>query len=308
MSLFISIGEAMVELSSATDAGDGLWRLGFAGDTLNTAWYARACLPDAWQVGYMTRLGQDPFSPQLADFLENNNITGDFIRTEPSRSVGLYAIQLKDGERSFAYWRGQSAARLLADDLALLDRAFAAADAIYLSGITLAILPDAGRDALVSRLVAARRAGTFTAFDPNLRPRLWEDADTMRHWLTQAAAGAGVLLPSFDDEAEWFGDATPEACARRWQAAGASEVIVKNGGGPMVLLQGGDLLTAPAEFIAPVDSTGAGDSFNGAYLAARLTGSSAADAAQAGHAVALKVIAHRGALIPLRDLTGFRRA
>ncbi|MBS9721409.1 sugar kinase [Tianweitania sp. BSSL-BM11] len=308
MSLFLSIGEAMVELSSAPDAGEDIWRLGFAGDTLNTAWYARACLPDDWDVQYMTRLGQDPFSPRLLDFLATNSIGHRFITTEASRSVGLYAIQLENGERSFAYWRGQSAARLLAEDPALLDEAFAASNAIYLSGITLAILPEKGRDALISRLSAARTAGKTTIFDPNLRPKLWESADSMRDWLTRAAAGAALVLPSFDDEAEWFGDTSPEACARRWQQAGAAEVVVKNGGGSMVILQDDRLDTRHAEKVSPVDSTGAGDSFNGGYLAARLTGSTPLEAAEAGHAIALKVIGHRGALIAMSDLKGAARS
>ena len=213
MKRFLSIGEAMVELSRSA-VGDELWRQGFAGDTLNTAWYLRACLPDTWQIDYLTRLGQDPFSPRLLEFLREGRIRTDYVSIDPVRSVGLYAIELHEGERSFAYWRGQSAARLLADDTALLDRAFAEADAVYLSGITLAILPEDGRKALISRLIAAREKGKLTAFDPNLRPRLWDDAETMRRWLTRAAAGAQIVLPSFDDEARWFGDASSRPVPR----------------------------------------------------------------------------------------------
>lgn len=304
MPVFLSIGEAMVELSKAPDAaGPDLWRLGFAGDTLNTAWYLRARLPAAWQVEYLTRLGHDPFSPQMVEFLQANGIGTRFVATDAARSVGLYAILLDQGERSFAYWRGCSAARLLASDPDVLDRAFAAADAIYLSGITLAILPPAHRQALLDRVAAARDSGKLTAFDPNIRPKLWESPDVMRASLMAVGRAAQVLLPSFDDDAVWFGDADPVACAARWADAGAAEVVVKNGGGPMVLRGEGGLQEVQVARVPPVDSTGAGDSFNAGYLAARIAGKTPTEAAAEGHALALRVIVRPGALVPFADLT-----
>ena len=303
MPVFLSIGEAMVEFSHAAETTDrNLWQLGFAGDTLNTAWYLRARLPQQWSVQYFTRLGRDQFSPQLLQFLQKHDIGTDFIAIDNTRSVGLYTIHLDEGERSFSYWRGNSAARGLTDDLELLDRAFHTADAIYLSGITLAILSPTARGNLLARLEAARRAGKITAFDPNIRPKLWETTEAMREWLTAAARGATILLPSFDDDNALFGDSSAEACARRWAKAGAAEVVVKNNGGPMTLLDETGLQNFNVVRRQPTDTTGAGDSFNGAYLAARLAGKTSMEAIQEGHALALQVIAKRGALVPFADL------
>lgn len=299
--LFVAIGEAMVELSQAEG---GLWRMGFAGDTLNTAWYVRACLPPAWQVAFFTRLGTDPFSERMLEFLGANDIATHFIARDPERTVGLYSIELHDGERSFSYWRGQSAARRLADDEAALEAAIGAADVVYFSGITLAILEPDRRAALLRLVTKARAAGKLTVFDPNIRPRLWENAETMRMCLSSAAATAAIALPSFDDEASVFGDADIEACAARWLRLGAGEVVVKNGGGPIaVSLPGGSIAILSFDSVKPVDSTGAGDSFNGGYLAARLGGASPEEAARQGHAVAARVVRHPGALVP-RDQIG----
>lgn len=296
--LFLSIGEAMVELSQA-DEGEGLWRLGYAGDTLNTAWYLRAALPADWRVSYFTRLGQDPFSPRMLAFLDDNGIGTDLIATDPVRSVGLYAIELVEGERHFAYWRGQSAAKGLADDVQALDAAIAAADAVYISGITLAILSPAARATLLAALGRARAAGKVTVFDPNIRPKLWNSAEEMRAALMAAAPVCAIVMPSFDDEAATFGDADLAACAARWLAAGAGEVVVKNGGGPMLLATNDARHDLVVEKVRPVDSTGAGDSFNGGYLAARLQGAGLVDAARAGHRMSAQVITHRGALMPM---------
>lgn len=295
---FLAIGEAMVELSGAPE-GEGLWRLGYAGDTLNTAWYARALLPASWQVGYFTRLGSDPFSERMLAFLAQNGIDGGAITIDPARSVGLYAIELREGERHFAYWRGQSAAKGLADDPAALAAAVAQADAVYFSGITLAILAPAARATLLQIILQARQAGKLTVFDPNIRPRLWEDKAVMAAALMEAAPASALVMPSFDDEAATFGDADLSACAARWRAAGAGEVIVKNGGGEMLVVDDHQRLTLQVEKVTPLDTTGAGDSFNGGYLAARLQGADLRAAALAGHAMSRQVIAHRGALMPM---------
>lgn len=301
--LFLSAGECMLEMA-ALESGD--FRLGFAGDTLNTAWYARACLPrEGWDVAYFTRLGTDPYSAKMKGFLAENGIDTRFVSADPVRQPGLYLIEIADGERSFTYWRGQSAAKLLADDEAALEAAFSAATIVYFSAITLAILAPDRREAFIRAAHAARAAGRLTVFDTNIRPRLWESADTMRAAIMAAAASADIVLPSFDDEAAVFGDAALEACAERYRDAGAGTVVVKNGGGPMLALGEAGLSRFNGfEKVRPVDTTGAGDSFNGGFLAALATGADLGAAIERGHAVSSQVIMHRGALMPMAAVKG----
>ncbi|WP_103172398.1 sugar kinase [Paracoccus sp. SY] len=292
----LSIGEAMVELGQSDQPG--LWRLGIAGDTLNTAWYLRRLLGADWQVDYLSRVGQGAFSQQMVDFLSAEGIGTAHVGRDPDREIGLYAISLTDGERSFAYWRDTSAARRLADDPAALDAALEGAALAYFSGITVAILPPEGRANLLAALSRARAAGTRVVFDPNLRPRLWPDAATMRQGISDAAAGADLVLPSFDDEASHFGDADPQATVARYLALGAGQVVVKNGGGPIGFGgAGGSGTISDLAPETPVDSTAAGDSFNAGYLAASLSGADCAAAIAAGHDLSRKVIRHRGALV-----------
>lgn len=299
---FLSVGECMIEMASL---GGADFRLGFAGDTMNTAWYARACLPpESWNVAYFTRVGEDVYSSKMLAFFEENGIDTRLIDLHPSRRPGLYLIEIADGERSFTYWRDQSAAKTLADDRQILSAALDAADVLYFSGITVAILPEAGRANLLDEVSKARAAGKTVVFDPNLRPRLWSSVDEMRAVTMQAASAADILLPSFDDEAATFGDTDLDVCADRYLAAGAQLVLVKNGGGPMLLAEPhGRHFTSAIERVQPVDTTGAGDSFNGGFLSALLTDATPDEAIARGHAVSLQVIMHRGALLPMTELT-----
>lgn len=286
----------MVELGQSDQPG--LWRLGIAGDTLNTAWYLRRLLGADWQVDYLSRVGQGAFSQQMVDFLSAEGIGTAHVGRDPDREIGLYAISLTDGERSFAYWRDTSAARRLADDPAALDAALEGAALAYFSGITVAILPPEGRANLLAALSRAKAAGTRVVFDPNLRPRLWSDAAIMRQGISDAAAGADLVLPSFDDESSHFGDADPQATVARYLALGAGQVVVKNGGGPISFGgAGGSGTISDLAPETPVDSTAAGDSFNAGYLAASLSGADCAAAIAAGHDLSRKVIRHRGALV-----------
>lgn len=293
---FVSIGEAMVELAPQ---GDCCYRAGFAGDTLNTAWYLCSRLPPGWSVGYVTLLGDDPFSSDLCEFIAQAGIDVSGVHHLTNRNCGLYLIRLVGEDRQFSYWRAHSAARLLARDAARLCRMIGAADYLYVSGITFAILPASDRPTLLDELTRRRRRGALVAFDPNYRPALWENAKTARHWITRVAMAADVVLPSFDNESALFGDDAPADTIGRYRSLGCGEITVKNGEKPVSLFAGDDLLHVATKPVKSRDPTGAGDAFNAAYLAARMAGVSAADAATQACALAGRVIQHPGALVPL---------
>ncbi|WP_417579729.1 sugar kinase [Pelagibacterium sp.] len=296
----VSIGEAMIEMSGGENR---TYRQGFAGDTLNTAYYLNVLLDESWTVRYATAVGDDLYSREMTDFIARTGIDTRAIRTIKGKRAGLYMIHQADGDRHFTYWRDTSAAKLLADDANALEAALDDAGLIYFSGITLAILSPDARSRLIAAIGKRRAAGVLVAFDPNIRPALWPDRQSVVDALSQAANVSSILLPTHDDEVPYFGDADDEATAKRYVAAGCSEVVVKNGAEPaLVVTREGKWRVGANKIDTVVDATGAGDSFNSGYLAARLAGASPEDAARAGHATASVVIGHHGALIPKEAL------
>src|SRR5437763_13979064 len=108
-----------------------------------------------------------------------------------------------------------------------------------------------------------------------------------------------IALPAYDDEAVLWGDPSPEATVQRLQAFGIGEIVVKNGpNSALVATAGGSEFVPVPQVVEPIDPTAAGDGFNAAYIAARLSGQQPNAAAGAAHALAAQVIAHRGAIMP----------
>ncbi|PWJ76963.1 2-keto-3-deoxygluconate kinase [Pseudaminobacter salicylatoxidans] len=294
-----AIGECMIELSGQTGH---TWRMGYAGDTFNTLWTIRALSP-SHHVDYVTAFGNDPFSQEQIAFFREHDIGVASSPVVPGARPGLYAIRLEGAERSFTYWRSDAAARQLASNPIALAKSLEERTLIYFSGITLAILDTAGRRTLLQAIAAARAHGCHVAFDPNYRPRLWPDTATARAAIDEGLKVADLALPTFADEQDLYGDASPEATLERLERAGVAESVVKNGEREVVISHYENIFAVPATRVeAPIDTTGAGDAFNGAYLSARLLGQSPKDAARRAHRVAAAVVQVRGALAPFEIL------
>jgi 2-dehydro-3-deoxygluconokinase len=295
-----AVGECMIELSQEPG---GLWRLGYAGDSFNTLWALRAILGPHWRTSYVSAFGDERFSQAQREMMRAAGIDTAESPVIPGARPGLYAISLQGAERSFTYWRADAAARALASDPAALGRSLAGRALVYVSGITLGILAPEDRLRLLAALAAARREGARIAFDPNYRARLWPDAAEARAAITAALRLSDIALPTHADERALFGDADAAATLDRIAAAGVAEAAVKDGPAPALVLAGGLRTAVPAEPIAdPADTTGAGDAFNGGFLAGRLLGLDPVAAARRGHRTAAAVIRRPGAIVAMEVL------
>ena len=282
-------GEVMVELASTGTSG--AYHQGFAGDTYNTAIYlARAGLG----VDYLTRLGDDRFSDAIVKELGVEGIGADAVQRIPGRQPGLYLIRNDaQGEREFHYWRDNSPAReLFGQPLTPpLCQAF------YFSGVTLAVTRN-GIENLKGLLLRLKQQGAAIVFDPNYRPTLWDSDAQARDYCRQVLPYCSMVLPTQDDECALWGIGSPQESASMYMEFGASEVVVKGADLVAYAFCDTEVVKRQAEVVRAIDTTGAGDSFNAAYLAARLQGATLDLALAAGQQLAAKVVQHRGALLP----------
>jgi 2-dehydro-3-deoxygluconokinase len=293
----VSIGEATVEF---VRGGDGRFGIGCAGDTFNVAVYlARAGIDAA----FATALGDDPYSDAILALAAAEGVSSDLVLRACGRLPGLVVVDTDSAGGRHRYdWRGQSPARELFElpDWDRVAEGLTKAKLVYFSGITLSLYSNAGLGRFLALMEMIRQQGAKVAFDGNFRPRGWRgDLPRTRTVFMEALKRVDMALPTYDDEAVLWGDPSPEATVERLQAFGVAEIVVKNGPNSALIATAGrnEFIPVP-EVVVPVDTTAAGDSFNAAYIAARMSGKAPAEAAAAAHQLAAQVIRHRGALMP----------
>jgi len=285
----VCAGEVMIELAPA--GADGLYRRGVAGDSYNTAVHlARAGL----EVGYLTRLGDDPLSDDILTSLRAEGIDTALVQRCAGRRPGLYLIDNDaSGERRFSYWRGESPARELFGDLPPLP----AADIFYFTGITLAVTR-AHLQRLLGLLEELASGGARVVFDTNFRPQLWRDREQARQHYAAVLPWCDTLLATLDDEQALWDVDSVDSCRALYTGHGIRELVVREPDLTAHAFAGDDTATRCAPAVEAIDTTGAGDSFNAAYLAARAGGTGLDAALETAQALAAGTVQHRGAIAP----------
>ncbi|MEM6712309.1 MAG: sugar kinase [Pseudomonadota bacterium] len=298
MTRICCIGEAMIEVQA--DVVPGRAMLGFAGDTLNTAIYMARVLSPGHTVDYITAVGTDPYSDQMLAFIESHGVGTELIARMTTHHPGLYSIQVDNrGERSFTYWRGQSAARqMFSPHGGVALQKLNAFDIVYVSGITLAILNEEARGELLDWIELFRAEGGLFAFDSNYRAKLWESRSAAQAICAEAWQLCDIALPSVDDEADLFEESENEIM-NRFAGYTASLGALKRGArgpAPINWRSEEELTFQPADTV--VDTTAAGDSFSGGYIGALVNTNSHQHAMSTAHALSRQVVGHRGAIVP----------
>ena len=296
----ISIGEAMAELRNGAVAGSRAdFKVGFAGDTYNTAVYCNRTMGEGANVGFFTRVGLDPLSAEFAVRAQEEGLDPSFIAHDGDHLIGIYSVTTDStGERSFSYWRDNSAARqLFSHDEA--SQHLPDARIYYLSGITLAILSPSARRRVMDHLKhLAQTTDALIAFDSNYRPKLWENQSVARQTISEMWDIANIALPSIDDEMDLYDDTDEDAVIARFARHEWRACAIKRGvRGPVSPHLSIDLHPKFEPASKVVDTTAAGDSFNGGYLAAFLQGEDETSCLLKGHEVASRVVGHPGAII-----------
>ena len=298
----VAIGEPMVEFNQTGERDGRLFLQGFGGDSSN---FAIAASRQGARAAYVSALGDDPYGRMLRELWQREGINQSGVLTNASAFTAIYFVTHDDSGHQFHFFRtGSAASRMTPQDLprALIENA----RVLHLSGISLAI-SDQACETCFAAIEIARAAGVQVSFDTNLRLKLWS-IDRARDVMTRALRLTDIALPSYDDVRAITGLTEPDALVDHCLALGAKIVALKLGSEGAIVATPNERHRIAPHPCKPVDATGAGDTFGGAFVARLVAGDTPIDAARyAGVAAALSTEGY-GAVEPIPRADAVRAA
>lgn len=301
----VALGEPLIEMiKQPSDAGQhqigqGIYRSGIGGDALNAL---VAAARQGARTGMISAVGDDMFGHEILSFCRAEGIDTQAVKTDARHPTGLVYIDPDPVERRFVYARqGSAASQLGPEDLP--EPLIAEARALHVTGVSLAI-SQTMRSAAFRAAEIAKANDTLVSFDLNYREKLW-GADEALSVVESFLALADIVLPSEDETTTLTGLSNASDMVRHFGQHGARLVILKRGAAGVVLFDGFDETEIPAKSVEAVDSSGAGDSFAGGFLAHYLETGDPGAAAQRAADVASATVTGWGATasIPRRNAT-----
>ena len=287
----VCIGEPLFELNQAK--GSEAFLPGHGGDTSNCA---IAAARQGASVGYVTAVGDDNFGHSFLDLWKREGVDTSAVKLDRAAPTGIYFVTHGPSGHVFSYRRAGSAASRLTPEELPLDYVHNAR-VIHASGISQAI-SSAAADLVFLAMRTARSAGTLVSYDTNLRLRLWP-IDRARAIIHAAVALSDIVKTSAEDAKELAGTIEPDRIADFYLGLGPKIVIVTMGpdGALVATPSGRDRVAAIP--VRPVDATGAGDTFDGAFLAEYLREGDPFAAARYANAAAGLATEGYGAVAPM---------
>lgn len=292
----LALGEPMLEFNADADGAledAESYAVGYGGDTSN---FVVAAARSGGRAAYVTRIGDDAFGTVLTRLWEREGVGTAHVQRETGGRTGIYFIARGPAGHGFTYYRADSpASRLVPADVP--EQAVAAARLLHVTGITQAISTTAC-DAAFHAMSLARAHGTLITYDPNHRPALWPQ-DRARAVILRSLELCDIALPNIDEGRMLAGEETPEAVLHALRRRGPKVIVLKLGEQGALVADGEEVTHIPAHRVTPVDASGAGDTFDGAFAARLVEGASPVEAARyAAVAAALTTTGH-GAVRPI---------
>ena len=238
------------------------------------------------EVEYLTRLGDDPFGHYIEKNLKKNNIGTKWVTYDDVYRTG---IQLKnrveDGSDPAApyYRKGSAASHLSEKEIDKMD--LAGVNLIHVTGIPPALSAET-RKATFRLMERATEKEIFVTFDPNLRPALWENEETMIDVINKLSEKADMVLPGIAECRILAGTDDPGKAADFYQDKGICKVVIKKGGNGAYVREADEEYTVNGYKVKKViDTVGAGDGFAVGVLNGILTGKDLKTSVLMGNAI-----------------------
>lgn len=289
----LCLGEAMVEFNQTGGRGSDQYLRGFGGDTSNCA---IAAARQGVATGYCTLVGRDPFGELLLDLWQREGVATEGVGHHDSAPTAIYFVSHTEQGHAFTYYRQGSAASRMAP--ADLPAGFPEnTRMLHASGISLAVSADM-RATVMEAIARMRKAGGKVSFDTNLRLKLWS-IEQARKAIDAALAQCDIALPSLEDSTALTGLTDPLAIADLYRGRGIPLVALKCGAEGVVIADANGRWRIAGHKVQSVDATGAGDCFDGAFLAEIARGATPLDAAAYANAAAALTTIGYGAVAPI---------
>lgn len=216
------------------------------------------------KASFIGKLGQDAFGDYLADVLEQNQVDSSHLFRTAEANTALAFVSLQEnGEREFSFYRNPSADMLL-DKAELRDVVFTSEDILHFCSVDLIEAPV--KYAHLEALEKMKQAGGTIVFDPNVRLNLWPDPEMLKRTIQEFLSYADILKISDDELAFITGLDSEEAGIAQLLEAGPALLIYTKGSKGADLYFKGEKASVAGVRVKAVDTTGAGDSFIGAFL------------------------------------------
>jgi sugar/nucleoside kinase (ribokinase family) len=223
-----------------------------------------------YPVAFAGKIGRDDLGDVLLRLLKARRVNVSRVKRDPKSRTGITVAISQPPDRALVTFPG-TIAQTRVEELRL--GGLAKFSHLHTAGYFLQPTLQTGLPALLAK---ARKAGVSTSFDPGWDPdQKWKLDAVLPHvdifFVNHEEAGAMTGLTRSDDAAV--------ALSRRVKIA-----VVKLGPAGALAAQNGNVVRAPAYRVQPVDTTGAGDTFDAGFVVALRTGKTLHEALALGNA------------------------
>lgn len=240
-----------------------------------------------FKVSLLTKLGRDPFGSYIYNYLTQEKIDTRYVTFDDKHKTGLMLkSKVTTGDPQTYYYRENSAFSKLSTEIIKNTIDFKTIRLLHVTGIPSA-LNKTTRNAILSLIKEAKKAGTFITFDPNLRLELWEDEKTMIQTMNELAKYANVILPGIEEGKILTGLSTAEEIADFYLNLGVDSVVIKTGKDGAFIKEKNQASDYVPGFKVDkvVDTVGAGDGFAVGIISGYLDHLSLKDSAERANAI-----------------------
>lgn len=289
----IALGEAMVEFNQIPQGDGRMYLQGYGGDTSNTI---IAASRQGARCAYVSLVGNDALGDMCLALWKTEGVDVSAVRVLDDAPTGVYFVRHDADGHHFSYLRrGSAASRIQPGDLS--SELIGQTRYFHVTGISQAISANANQT-VAAAIAMAHAAGAKVSYDPNLRFALWSLEDA-KSTVIETIAMTDEFLPGQEELVKLSGLEAPEDLVAWAHRHGAKVVVMKMGVQGALVSDGSTIQKIAAFPVKAVDATGAGDCFNGAYLARRARGEDVFTSARWAVASAALSTQGYGAVAPL---------